>query len=112
MIAMFTAMLACAVSPILRNDHDDSLTLPPRGSNLTSARQSGTSSLAWRKDTQYVYQDGITMDSTRRTLLTTGAAAVAAATAPRAFAQQQTGKGETAKSFYEKGNVRVYYYES
>lgn len=41
------------------------------------------------------------MDSTRRTLLTTAA--------PRAFAQQQTGKGETAMSFYERGNVRIHY---
>jgi pimeloyl-ACP methyl ester carboxylesterase len=51
------------------------------------------------------------MDSTRRTLLTTGAAAVAAATAPRAFAQQQAGKGETAMPFYQKGNVRIHYQE-
>ncbi len=48
------------------------------------------------------------MDSTRRTLLTTGAAAVAAASAPRAFAQA-TGKGEAAKSFYQRGNVRIHY---
>jgi pimeloyl-ACP methyl ester carboxylesterase len=52
------------------------------------------------------------MDSTRRTLLTTGAAAVAAATAPRAFAQPQTGKGNTAMPFYEKGNVRIHYQEA
>jgi hypothetical protein len=52
------------------------------------------------------------MDSTRRTLLTTGAAAVAAATAPRAFAQQQPGKGGTAMPFYEKGNVRIHYQEA
>lgn len=48
------------------------------------------------------------MDSTRRTLLTTGAAAVAAATAPRAFAQA-TAKGETTKPFYQKGDVRIHY---
>lgn len=50
------------------------------------------------------------MDSTRRTLLTTGAAAVAAATAPRAFAQA-TGKGtagETGK-VYQRGDVRIHY---
>ncbi len=50
------------------------------------------------------------MDSTRRTLLTTGAAAVAAATAPRAFAQA-TGKGtagETGK-IYQRGDVRIHY---
>ena len=46
------------------------------------------------------------MDSTRRTLLTTGVAAAAAVAAPRAFAQQ-TGKGETAMPFYEKGSVRI-----
>ena len=51
------------------------------------------------------------MDSTRRTLLTTGAAAVAAASAPRAFAQQP-GKGGTAMPFYEKGNVRIHYQEA
>src|SRR5262245_64269269 len=47
------------------------------------------------------------MDSTRRTLLTTGAAAAAMAAAPQAFAQQ-TGKGR----FYEKGNVRIHYQEA
>ena len=41
------------------------------------------------------------MDSTRRTLLATGAAAAA----PRAFAQ-------TATPFYEKGNVRIHYQEA
>ena len=49
------------------------------------------------------------MDSTRRTLLTTGAAVAAAAAAPRAFTQQQTGKGGNAMSFYETGNVRIRY---
>jgi pimeloyl-ACP methyl ester carboxylesterase len=51
------------------------------------------------------------MDSTRRTLLTTGAAVAAAAAAPGAFAQT-TGKGETAMAFYQKGNVRIYYEEA
>jgi pimeloyl-ACP methyl ester carboxylesterase len=51
------------------------------------------------------------MDSTRRTLLTTGAAVAAAAAAPRAFAQT-TGKGETAMAFYQKGNVRIHYEEA
>src|SRR5829696_5913612 len=45
------------------------------------------------------------MDVKRRTLLTTAAAAVAS---PRAFAQRS---GETGKSFYEKGNVRIHYEE-
>ena len=45
------------------------------------------------------------MDSTRRTLLATGAAAVAVAAAPQAFAQ-------TATLFYEKGNVRIHYQEA
>ena len=48
------------------------------------------------------------MDPTRRTLLTTGAAAAAVAAAPRAFAQG-TGTGE---KFYEKGNVRICYQEA
>jgi pimeloyl-ACP methyl ester carboxylesterase len=48
------------------------------------------------------------MDSTRRTLLTTGAAAVAAASAPRTFAQA-TDKGATGKPFYQKGDVRIHY---
>ena len=51
------------------------------------------------------------MDSTRRTLLTTGVAAAAAVAAPRAFAQQ-TGKGDAAMPFYEKGNVRIHYQEA
>jgi len=47
------------------------------------------------------------MDSTRRTLLATGAAA-----APQVFAQQRTGQGETAMPFYEKGAVRIRYQET
>ena len=47
------------------------------------------------------------MDKTRRTVLATGAAAVAAAAAPGAFAQQkQEGR------FYEKANVRIRYEET
>src|SRR5580692_8039860 len=49
------------------------------------------------------------MDSTRRTILATGATAIA--TAPRLFAQQ-TGQGGAAMSFYEKGPVRVHYEEA
>ena len=49
------------------------------------------------------------MDSIRRTLLATGAAAAATAAAPRAFAQQNTGQGGTTMPFYEKGNVRIRY---
>ena len=52
------------------------------------------------------------MDSTRRTFLATGAAAVAAATAPHAFAQQNSGQREINMSFYEKGNVRIHYEEA
>jgi pimeloyl-ACP methyl ester carboxylesterase len=51
------------------------------------------------------------MDSIRRNLLTTGAAATAMAAAPRVFAQQ-TGQGGTAMSFYEKGAVRISYEEA
>ncbi len=50
------------------------------------------------------------MDSIRRTLLATGAAAAAAAASPRVFAQQ-AGQGGLATSFYEKGNVRIRYQE-
>jgi len=52
------------------------------------------------------------LDSTRRTLLATGAAAAAAAAAPQVFAQQRTGQGETAMPFYEKGAVRIRYQET
>src|SRR6476619_1252880 len=45
------------------------------------------------------------MDSTRRTILTAGVAAAAAAAVPRLCAQQA---GNTGK-FYEKGPVRIYY---
>jgi len=48
------------------------------------------------------------MDSKRRTLLQTGAAAAAVAATPRALAQQPAG---TAKPFFEKGNVRIHYEE-
>src|SRR6202035_1415204 len=51
------------------------------------------------------------MDSTRRDILATGAAATAMAAAPRLFAQQ-TGKGGAAMSFYEKGPVRIHYEEA
>src|SRR5260370_28478972 len=51
------------------------------------------------------------MDSTRRDILVTGAAATAMAVARRAFAQQ-TGKGGAAMSFYEKGKVRIHYEEA
>src|SRR6201995_5483450 len=48
------------------------------------------------------------MDSIRRTILKTGAAATAVAAASRVFAQQ-TGQGGAAMSFYEKGPVRIRY---
>ncbi len=49
------------------------------------------------------------MGSTRRTILATGAAAIAVA--PRVFAQQ-AGKGGTAMPFYEKGAVRIHFEEA
>jgi len=53
------------------------------------------------------------MDTTRRTLLTTGAAVAAAAAASRAFAQEQAGAGtRAAGKFYEKGGVRIHYEEA
>src|SRR5882762_2289873 len=51
------------------------------------------------------------MDSTRRTILATGATATAMATAPRLFAQQ-TGQGGSAMPFYEKGAVRIHFEEA
>src|SRR5438046_6954160 len=51
------------------------------------------------------------MGSTRRNILATGAAATAMAAAQRAFAQK-AGKGGAAKSFYEKGPVRIYFEEA
>jgi pimeloyl-ACP methyl ester carboxylesterase len=51
------------------------------------------------------------MDSVRRTILTTGAAATAMAAAPRLFAQQ-TGQGETTMGTYEKGDVRIHFEEA
>jgi pimeloyl-ACP methyl ester carboxylesterase len=51
------------------------------------------------------------MDSTRRKILKTGAAATAMAAVPRVFGQQ-TGKGAGAMSFYEKGSVRIHYEEA
>src|ERR1700738_4188328 len=51
------------------------------------------------------------MDSIRRTILTTGAAATAMAATPRLFAQQ-TGKGGAAMPFYEKGPIRIHYEEA
>jgi pimeloyl-ACP methyl ester carboxylesterase len=51
------------------------------------------------------------IDSIRRTILTTGAAATAMAAAPRVFAQQ-VGRGGNAMSFYEKGDVRIRFEEA
>ena len=51
------------------------------------------------------------MDPTRRKILAAGAAATAMAAAPRLFAQQ-TGQGEAAMSFYERGPVRIHYEEA
>jgi hypothetical protein len=51
------------------------------------------------------------MDSIRRNILATGAAATAMAAAPRVFAQQ-TGQGAAAMSFYEKGPVRIHFEET
>jgi pimeloyl-ACP methyl ester carboxylesterase len=48
------------------------------------------------------------MDSTRRTILTAGVAAAAAAAAPRLFGQQTGRVGK----FYERGSVRIYYEET
>jgi pimeloyl-ACP methyl ester carboxylesterase len=50
------------------------------------------------------------MDPIRRKILKTGAAATAMAAAPGMFAQQ-AGQGGAAKSFYEKGPVRIHYQE-
>jgi pimeloyl-ACP methyl ester carboxylesterase len=51
------------------------------------------------------------MDSIRRTILKTGAAATAVAAAPRVFAQQ-SGQGGSAVRFYEKGPVRIHFEEA
>ena len=51
------------------------------------------------------------MDSIRRSILATGAAATAMAVAPRVFAQQ-TGKGGTAMPAYEKGAVHIHFEEA
>jgi pimeloyl-ACP methyl ester carboxylesterase len=51
------------------------------------------------------------MDPTRRTILATGAAVTAIAAAPRSFAQQ-TGQGEPALPYYERGPVRIHYEEA
>ena len=52
------------------------------------------------------------IDSSRRTVLTTGAAAVAATSTPQVFAQVPQGLPAGLKvGFYEKGNVRIRYAE-
>jgi pimeloyl-ACP methyl ester carboxylesterase len=51
------------------------------------------------------------MDSIRRTILKTGAAATAVAAAPGAFAQQSD-SGEPAARFYEKGPVHIHFEEA
>ena len=49
------------------------------------------------------------IDSVRRNVLATGAAAAAMAAAPQVFAQQA---GQRTAKFYEKGTVRIAYEES
>src|ERR1700682_4139450 len=51
------------------------------------------------------------MDSIRRTILTTGAAATAMAAAPRLFAQHAE-QGGAAMGTYEKGAVRIHFEEA
>jgi pimeloyl-ACP methyl ester carboxylesterase len=51
------------------------------------------------------------MDPIRRKMLATGAAATAMAATSRVFAQQ-TGQGEAAARFYERGSVRIRYDEA
>jgi pimeloyl-ACP methyl ester carboxylesterase len=51
------------------------------------------------------------IDSIRRNILATGAAATAMAAAPGVFAQQ-IGQGGSAARFYEKGPVRIHYEEA
>jgi hypothetical protein len=51
------------------------------------------------------------MDSNRRTILASGAAATAMAAAPRVFAQQTEQEGAP-MSFYEKGPVRIHFQEA
>jgi pimeloyl-ACP methyl ester carboxylesterase len=51
------------------------------------------------------------IDSIRRTILTTGAAATAMAAAPRLFAQP-TEQGAVAMGTYEKGGVRIHFEEA
>ena len=50
------------------------------------------------------------VDSTRRKLLATGAAAAVAAAATRAFGQSE--QGETPMAFYENGDVRIRYLDT
>jgi pimeloyl-ACP methyl ester carboxylesterase len=51
------------------------------------------------------------IDQTRRTIITTGAAATAVAATSRVLAQQ-AGQGGSAMSFYEKGPVRIHFQEA
>ena len=51
------------------------------------------------------------VDPIRRKMLKTGAAATVMAVAPRVLAEQ-TGQGDAAGSFYEKGPVRIHYEEA
>ena len=52
-----------------------------------------------------------TVDSTRRTLLATGAAAAAVAAAERAFGQADSGAAEAGMGYYERGDVRIRYHD-
>jgi pimeloyl-ACP methyl ester carboxylesterase len=52
------------------------------------------------------------MDPIRRTILTTGVAATAAAAAGTRLFAQQTGQGGTAMGIFEKGAVRIHFEES
>jgi len=52
------------------------------------------------------------VDSTRRSLLATGAAAAAVAATYKSFAQRPNGQGVTEMPFYERGSVKIHYEET
>src|SRR5437764_8788824 len=69
---------------------------------MRSAMARTATSASWR---------GSSLDTIRRNVLATGAAATVAAAAPRVFAQQSARQGAV-MSFYEKGPVRIRYEEA
>src|SRR5207244_1316926 len=78
------------------------------GANASPTRSASAIARSLKVGRSHQEKETPLMDPIRRKILKTGAAVTAMAAAPGVFAEQ-TGKGGTTMSFYEKGRVRIHY---